>query len=138
MKPHTVGRTLGIGLRVAGRLATERAAASANAAREVAPAVASTVAEARALQSDAKARLVAGARAGGKSFFAPFLKVAKSLWHEVIGVFFGLFVLLFGNAAWKVHASWMSGPDHQRFLVSVGLCLLFTYLTASSFWFARR
>jgi len=138
MKPHTVGRTLGIGLRVAGKLASERAAASANAAREVAPAVVSTVAEARALQSDAKARLMAGAKAGGKSFFAPFVKVTKALWHEVTGVFFGLFVLLFGSEAWKVHASWMNGPDHQRFLVSAGLCLLFTYLTVSSFWFARR
>jgi hypothetical protein len=138
MRPHTVGRTLGIGLRVAGKIAMQHAEAGATAAREVAPVVAVTMAEARAKESEVKSRLVAGAKVGGKSFFAPFAKVAASLWHEVTGVFFGLFLLFFGNAAWRTHASWQVGPDHQRFLLSAGLATLFLYMTVSSFWRARR
>jgi hypothetical protein len=57
---------------------------------------------------------------------------------EVTGVFFLLFVLVFGNWTWKVRASYAHGPDHTKFLVYAAMTLVFLYLTVSSFWRARK
>lgn len=83
-------------------------------------------------------------RAGGSvargmgGFLRPFGRVGHSIFLEVTGVFFLLFVLVFGNWAWKLRTQYATGPDHTRFIVYAGMMLLFLYLSASSFWRARR
>jgi len=140
MKPQTIGRVLGTGLRVAGRMAGEHVAASAQAAAN-APANQSS-AEATAAQTR-----VAGQTAGKVSrgvvrgiggFLRPFGRVGGIVWLEVTGVFFLLFVLVFARALWMYRASYAQGPDHQKFLASAPLVLVFLYLSVSSFWRARR
>jgi hypothetical protein len=84
------------------------------------------------------------ARVGGSvargvgGFLRPFGRVGRKILLEVTGVFFLLFVLIFGNWAWKLHADYLRGPEHVRFLVYAGMMLVFLYLTVSSFWRARR
>jgi hypothetical protein len=68
----------------------------------------------------------------------PFRRVGGTVWLEVTGVFFFLFVVVFARALWMYRASYAQGPDHQKFLVSAPLLLVFLYLSVSSFWRARR
>jgi len=71
-------------------------------------------------------------------FLRPFRHVGRSLFLEVTGVFFFVFVMVFGNWAWKLREGYAHGPDHQRFLVYIAMTVLFLYLTVSSFWRARK
>ncbi len=75
---------------------------------------------------------------GVGGFFKPFRRVGNIVFLEVVGVFFFIFVLVFGQTVWRARASYLHGPDHQKFLVAGGLLLLFLYLSVSSFWRARR
>ncbi len=75
---------------------------------------------------------------GVGGFFKPFRRVGRSIFLEVTGVFFFLFVMVFGNWAWKLRTDYGHGPDHQKFLIFVALMLVFLYLTLSSFWRARK
>lgn len=68
----------------------------------------------------------------------PFKRLGGVLFLEVTGVFFLLFVLVFGQMAWHARMSYAHGADHNRFLVATGMTLIFLYLTVSSFWRARR
>lgn len=83
-------------------------------------------------------------RAGGSvargvgGFLRPFGRVGHSVMLEVTGVFFLLFVLVFGNWAWRTRASFDHGPEHTRFLVYTAMAVVFLYLSASSFWRAKR
>ena len=151
MKPQTIGRVLGIGVRVAGRMAGQRLAGEAarepatsgissqvsNSGRGGAPAAVATQADGR------DAGRVAGRATGSLArgvggFLRPFRRIGNILFLEVVGVFFFVFVLVFGSTAWRARLSYMQGPDHQKFLVSAALMLLFLYLSVSSFWRARR
>jgi hypothetical protein len=94
----------------------------------------------------------AGVRATGKTagratgslargvggFLRPFGRLGSILFLEVAGLFFFIFVLVFGQMIWRARASYLHGPDHEKFLVATGLMLLFLYLSVSSFWRARR
>jgi len=92
-----------------------------------------------ARQAGRTTRAVSGGVARGLGgFFRPFRRVGGIVLLEVTGVFFLLFVLVFGNWAWKLRAQYAHGPDHLRFLVYAGMGVLFLYLTVSSFWRARR
>jgi hypothetical protein len=143
MRPQTVGRVLGVGLRIAGRMAGQRLAGSGNpAARPVTvpgvggPATARVVSARQAAQTT---RVVGGTVAKGVGgFLKPFGRVGGIVLLEVTGVFFFLFVVIFGNWAWKLHNQYLQGPEHTRFLVFAAMTLLFLYLTVSSFWRARR
>jgi len=84
------------------------------------------------------AKVGVGVARGVGGFLRPFGRVGGIIFLEVTGVFFLLFVLVFGNWAWKLRASYAQGPDHVRFLVYAGMMLVFLYLTMSSFWRARR
>jgi hypothetical protein len=53
------------------------------------------------------------------------------------GLFF-LPVVVFSPNLWRMRASWRSGPEHATFLVTTGIVALFFYLSASSFWRARK
>ena len=135
---------MGIGLRVAGRMAGERVAASATAAVNV---PASGQPSSQAAGQDRSVGQVGGQAAGKATknvargiggFLRPFGRVGAIVWLEVTGLFFFLFVIVFARALWMYRTSYEQGPDHKRFLVSVPLLLLFLYLSASSFWRARR
>jgi hypothetical protein len=142
MKPQTVGRYLGVGLRVAGRMAGQ----SLNAATS-SPAPSATVAGASvpattgpSVAQTAKKAGVAAASVGRGmgGFIKPFRRVGGILFLEITGAFFFLFVILFGNWAWKLHSEYAHGPEHSKFLVYVVLTAVFLYLSLSSFWRARR
>jgi hypothetical protein len=60
------------------------------------------------------------------------------LWLEVMGAVFFLPVVVFSSTLWRTRASYAHGPDHRTFLVTAGIVLVFLYLSASSFWRARR
>lgn len=146
MNPNEFGKKLGIGLRVAGRIAQQRvqesgsaAAApnpgSANPPRYPAPVLTPQSVKQAAVRGQTITR-AAGRGIGG--FLRPFSKVGGLLWLEVTGFFFGLFALFFAQNIWRARFDYASGPQHQRFLVGVGLTLVFSYLSVTAFWRARR
>ena len=154
MNANEFGKRLGIGVRVAGRIAQQRAqerevqaarsAASAQGgsqpqgvveppARGFVPS-ANDIREAR--EKTHKITRAAGRGVGG--FLRPFTRVGGILWLEVTGFFFGLFALYFAQDLWRTHMSYASGPQHQRFLIAAAMTLVFGYLSVSAFWRARR
>jgi hypothetical protein len=132
VKPQTIGRVLGIGLRVAGRVAGQRIASQS--AEPAAP----------QLQADTAARArVAGQTTrnvgrGISGFLKPFRTVGGKIWLEVVGAFFFLPVLAFSPVLWRTRGSWQHGPDHRAFLSSAVIIVIFLYLGVSSFWRAGR
>jgi hypothetical protein len=144
MKPQTIGRVLGIGVRIAGRIAGERLAGTTpspvndrHAARTPAPVNAVTAPPSGRVAGRAVGQTTGSVARGMAGFLRPFRRVGRSVFLEVVGVFFMLFVLVFGNWAWKLRYQALHGPEHQKFLVYVAMMLLFLYLSASSFWRAR-
>jgi hypothetical protein len=138
MKPHSIGRALGIGLRVAGRIAGQRFAATSQAAASApGPATASAPAPSRASGQAAGQSTKRIARGVG-GFLRPFRRVGGILWLEVMGAVFMVPAVVFAPALWRARASYAHGPDHRTFLVTAGVVLVFLYLSASSFWRARR
>lgn len=123
MKPQTIGRALGIGLRVAGRIAGQRIAAGARNPASAA---------------QAAGHATAGVARGVGGFLRPFRRIGAILWLEVAGVLFLLPVVVFAPKLWGTRASWAHGPDHRIFLVTAGVMAVFLYLGVSSFWRARR
>jgi hypothetical protein len=121
-------------------MAGERVAASANAAvNGPAPQQASAGSSAQTqAASQTAGRAAGGVARGVGGFLRPFRRVGGIVWLEVTGLFFFLFVLVFGRALWMYRASYAQGPDHQKFLVAAPLLLLFLYLSVSSFWRARH
>jgi hypothetical protein len=141
MRPLTIGRVLGVGVRVAGRVVSQRIAESAQAAA-VGPSQTSAQ-PARNGQVPPSAARRAGAQGGSVAkgvggFLRPFSRVGGIVWNEVMGVFFLLPVVAFTPNLWRMRASWAHGPDHTMFLVTAGVVLVFLYLGLSSFWRARR
>jgi hypothetical protein len=129
MRPETVGRVLGIGLRVAGRVAGQRisaAAASSSASSGVAPA------------SSGNARNAANLKSGLEGLFRPFRRVGGILWLEVTGVFFLLPVVVFTPTLWRTRQSFAHGPDHRNFVAAAVIVVVFLYLGVASFWRAHR
>lgn len=144
MKPQTIGRTLGIGLRVAGRIAGQRVAAGAQASgtqvaggQTTAPASQFDPDKAR-IAGKTAGQVTRGAARGVGGFLRPFGRVGGILWLEVTGVFFFLPVVVFAPVLWRTRFSWASGPDHRTFLLAAGIVVVFFYLSVSSFWRARR
>jgi len=139
MRPKTIGRTLGIGIRIAGRVAGQRLAAQPQAGEQIS--------SREAVPSTGSIRREAGRAAGSASrglgrgisgFLRPFGHVGHALWLEVVGVFFLLPVLIFGSYMWRIRASWNHGPDHRVFILSAVIVVMFLYLSATSFWRAWR
>src|ERR1700687_382999 len=88
----------------------------------------------------------AGIKQGGKRFgeavWGPFVRLSGVLWLEFTGVFFGVFALSAGIGAWKlrgaVHGAAANGDSHMRFLLTLGMALVFAYFCVSSFIRAAR
>jgi hypothetical protein len=155
MKPETVGRTFGIGLRVAGKAlaaSLEGSQSPSQSASAVNEAVRSTQAATEQMRAAAtqvrtevartrtalvgKAARGTGRGVGG--FLRPFARIGGILWLEVTGAIFFLIVLFVAQNLWRVRDSYASGPNHGRFLLIAALLVLFLYLGVSAFWRARR
>ncbi len=134
MKPEKFGRVLGVGFRVAGRLAAGHLAAQRSATQAHPATPPPTVPDAaRAAKLLGKAT---GRGLGG--FLRPFRRVGGILWLEVTGFFFGLFAVYFGVDGWRVRSSIFHGPEHRHWIISAIAASLFLYLCLSAFWRARR
>jgi|HubBroStandDraft_1064217.scaffolds.fasta_scaffold32452_2 hypothetical protein len=142
MKPENIGRVLGIGVRVAGRVAGQRIAAAATAPTEPQVAPNARVQSAPNFQAAQAGRAVAqtgrGVAKGVGGLLRPFKRVGGILWLEITGAFFLLPALVFAPTVWRTRMSWASGPDHKTFLASAIVVVVFLYLGVSSFWRASR
>jgi hypothetical protein len=147
MYPRNIGRALGIGVRVAGRIAGQRiagtphSAASAahvdiNSVRAQSAVAASTIqAESRAqTTSRIAAQTSRGLRSGISGFLRPFRRIGGIVWLEVTGSFFLLFAIVFALRLWQ-NWSGISGMSRD---FAIGAAVVFLYLGVSSFWRARR
>lgn len=145
MKPEEMGKRLGIGVRVAGRIARQRAAASAQTMPQR---VSGTPgASPRPVIQPRQASRQTGRAAGAVTrnlgrgiggFLRPFGRVGGILWLEVTGFFFGLFAVYFATDIWRTRLSYAAGPQHTRFLIAAGMTVVFGYLCVSAFWRAQR
>jgi hypothetical protein len=157
MKPHSIGRTVGVGLRVAGRVIGQRVASNAASATgtstgasigvaaqaqavraEVTAASQAAIRDARQEAGQAAIRTAGGFGRGIAGFLRPFQRVGGILWLEVTGVFFLVFVLAFAPVLWRTRLSYAHGPDHRTFWAAAAITVVFLYLSASSFWKARK
>jgi len=146
MRPQSIGRALGIGVRVATRVAGQRLAGyGSSTATTPAQATAGAAAlgreRGRTAGQAAGQTVVQGGRGlarGVGGFLRPFQRVGSIVWLEVSGVFFLLFVLVFARGLWHVRANYAQGVDHYKFVTDAVLMLVFLYLSVSSFWRARR
>ena len=141
MKPQTIGRILGIGVRVTGRFIGQQISATVQPSDPVRLPSGNPgqLVATRPLRS---ARTVGqtsrGIARGVGGFLAPFRRVANVLWLEVTGVFFFLPVAVFAPTLWRVRTSYAHGPEHNTFLLTASVMLVFLYLSVSSFWRARN
>ena len=144
MEPRNIGRALGIGVRVAGRIAGQRVAnpgpSSAAPPRPQAQSVAATpglVSEERP-QAQAVGRIAArtgpNLSKGIGGLLRPFRRVGGVVWLEATGTFFLLFAALFALRLWQ---NWSGIGEISRDF-SIGAGVIFLYLGVSSFWRARR
>ena len=143
MEPKKVGRTLGIGVRVASNMVRERVerAAAANSApveaangRPAAPSPPRASIKMDSKVADAKR----GAKAFGRAFLGPFTHAGSILWLEITGLFFALFALFFVQSVYRVRGSWWQGPEHVHLLLYVALSVGFAWFSVSSFARAYR
>jgi hypothetical protein len=142
MRPRIIGRAVGIGVRVAGRIAGQRLAVqgqSGTGATRTQPVnlgsgsvIESRAARRTAEQITTQARRSVSQGIGG--FLRPFRRVGGILWLEVTGAFFLLFAAVFSMRLWQswTEFSWVSRD------FAVGAAAVFLYLGVSSFWRARR
>ena len=142
MKAENIGRVLGIGLRVAGRMAGkmlmgETPAAGAAAACTV-QAAQNTQAASAAAHGQAAGRTAKGVARGVGGFLKPFRRVGGILWLEMTGAFFFLFVVAAALPLWRYRPSHLNGPYDKNFLAAAGIMVVFFYLGATSFWRARK
>ena len=135
MKPEYIGRVLGIGLRVAGRVAGQRIVGEVPQPSPKAGPVVSTGTAARARNAGQATRNVGR---GVSGFLKPFRNVGGKIFLEVTGAFFLLPVVVFAPVLWRTRASWQQGPDHRTFLSATVIIVIFLYLGVSSFWRAGR
>lgn len=146
MRPRTIGRALGIGVRVAGRIAGQCLAPSPPSASADSPARrpasatgfsganrVSNPAPGRAANSPARS-----VRSGLGGFLRPFRRVGGILWLEVTGVFFLLPVVVFAPYLWRAVVDYPHSADHKALWVTAIVMAVFLYLGLSSFWRAGR
>jgi hypothetical protein len=145
MEPNRFGRKLGIGVRVASRMAKERAAKAASAPQSAAtqattprPAAPQSASRPAKNLVEPARRVGEGTRRFGQAFWEPLKHVSATLWLEITGLFFALFAIFFGQNAWNTRASALHGPQHAHFLLYAIVTLVFLYFCISSFVKAMR
>jgi hypothetical protein len=143
MEPKKVGRTLGIGLRVASNMVRERVERAA--APVPAPSTTGNGSPRPAAtpnRSVPVSRRVATAKRGAKAFgqaiLGPFTHAGSVLWLEMTGLFFALFALFFVQSVYRVRTAWRTGPEHTHLLLYVAMAFIFAWFSVSSFTRAYR
>jgi hypothetical protein len=143
MEPKKVGRTLGIGLRVASNMVRERVERAAapvpapSTAGNGSPKPAATPSRSVPV-SHRVATAKRGAKAFGQAILGPFTHAGSVLWLEMTGLFFALFALFFVQSVYRVHTAWRTGPEHTHLLLYVAMALIFAWFSVSSFIRAYR
>jgi len=146
MRAQFIGRVLGTGLRVVGKMAGERLAAVTEPVpashppyqTQAQPQPTANTGDRIKAAAQTAAKSSGGVARGVGGFLRPFRRVGGIIWLEVTGVFFLLPVIVFGPNLWRMRASWAHGPDHRMFLITAGVVAVFLYLGVTSFWRARR
>jgi hypothetical protein len=140
VRPESIGRVFGIGVRVAGRLASQAIMGEGQQTNAPTPPSAQPGAPpaSAADRGRVAGQTTRGVARGLSGFFKPFRSVGGKIWLEVTGVFFLLPVLVFSPVMWRTRASWQQGPDHRTFLSAAIIIVIFLYLGVSSFWRAGR
>ncbi len=142
MRPRTIGRAVGIGVRVAGRIAGQRLASQGQ------PGAGATQIQAVREGTNAAVENRATGQAAGQfttqtgrgvsrgigGFLRPFRRVGGILWLEVTGAFFLLFAAVFALRLWQ---NW-TGLGWIWRAVEIGAAVVFIYLGVTSFWRAQR
>ena len=140
MEPKKVGRTLGIGVRVASNMLRERVERAA--AAHPPPAQAGNGRPAAGAPAIPIANRVAGVKRGakafGQAFLGPFTHAGSVLWLEITGLFFALFAVFFAQSVYRLHAAWRQGPEHTHLLLYCALTVAFAWFSVSSFLRAYR
>jgi hypothetical protein len=126
MEPKKVGRTLGIGVRVASKMLRQRVEQAAEARESRPPAPPPPV-------SHRAAAAKRGVKAFGQALLGPFTHAGKILWLEITGLFFALFAVFFAQSIYRVRASWRQGPEHSHLLLYCALMVAFAWFSFSSF-----
>jgi hypothetical protein len=86
--------------------------------------------------ADGGRRLMQGAGRFGSAMVKPLAHAGNNLMLQVTGIFFGIFAVFFLSHTWQ---TWRATRWHDRHAaVYLGLGLLFTWFTVSSFWRAKR
>lgn len=138
MRAHTFGRVMGIGLRVAGRVAGQRLAAGTQGAPTPVSNPVRNLPSVSQSASQRARRVGRAAQQGAGGFFRSFRRAGSIVWLQVTGCFFFLPVLAFSPVLWRTRMSWAQGPDHRTFVATAVIVILFFYLGVSSFWRAAR
>ena len=138
MKAEKVGRTVGIGMRLAGKIFGSTLAGAGQSTGTVHEAVRESRGEAQRSRVEVAGKVARGAGRGVGGFIRPFARIGHILWLEVMGAIFLLFALIFASSLWYLHTRDGLGPNNPTFLLVAGLGLLFLYFGLSSFWRARR
>jgi hypothetical protein len=143
MEPKKVGRTLGIGVRVASNMLrerVERAAASSPATSTAGngPPPASASGRSPVPMSSRVKTAKRGAKAFGQALLGPFTHAGGVLWLEITGLFFALFAVFFVQSVYRVHTAWRQGPEHTHLLLYGALAFVFAWFSVSSFVRAYR
>jgi hypothetical protein len=143
MEPKKVGRTLGIGVRVASNMLrerVERAAASSPATQKAGngPRPASASDRPAVPLSSRVKTAKKGAKAFGQALLGPFTHVGGVLWLEITGLFFALFALFFVQSVYRVHTAWRQGPEHTHLLLYCAMAFVFAWFSVTSFARAYR
>jgi hypothetical protein len=133
MEPKKVGRTLGIGVRVASNMLRERVQQASAPSPVVIPPQNGRAGGQNRVQNARK-----GAKAFGQALLGPFTHAGSILWLEITGLFFALFALFFVQSTYRVYDSWLRGPEHLHFWLYAALAAGFGWFSASSFVRAYR
>jgi hypothetical protein len=153
-----VGRALGIGVRVASKMVSQRIErattpgpaplADAMPSRPVDTVTANGVPAGRVradagpvrsvLTGERVATAKRGARAFGQALLGPFTHAGGILWLEITGLFFAFFALFFVQSVYRVHTAWRQGPEHGHLLLYSVLAVAFGWFSVSSFIRAYR
>jgi hypothetical protein len=146
MRARMIGRVLGIGVRVLGRMAGQPLGPQAQPTvvrpqvRHNASAPSSQDLNRAPSKAPARTAMQAGqaVNRGVGGFLRPFRRVGGILWLEVTGVFFLLPVAVFAPALWRAILDYPHTADHKKLWVTAGVIAVFLYLGISSFWRAHR
>jgi hypothetical protein len=79
-----------------------------------------------------------GVSQGVGGLLRPFRRVGSVLWLEVTGTLFLLPAVAFAPFLWRASVDYPHTTDHKSFWASALVVTVFSYLSISSFWRARR